>query len=169
LTKKEGVITLFNRLKELLATIEIQKVANNLFSWVLGTLYYEKNKTSEVRSTTLVTGVQLVAAGLVSTLIALFFGEWRTFTPDEISWEAWSGLVFLIFMGSIVAYLAFTWLVTVQPPALVSTHTYVNPVVAVAFGWLIADERISTMQLVALGIVLVGVVTTAVRGKSLPG
>lgn len=88
--------------------------------WVLGTLYNEKNK-QKGHSHFLITGIQLAAAGIVSALIALFFGEWNEFHPREINAEAWGGLAFLIVMGSIVAYLAFTWLVTVQPPALVST------------------------------------------------
>ena len=63
-------------------------------------------------------------------------------------------------MGSIVAYLAFTWLLTVRPPALVSTHTYVNPVVAIIMGWWIANERIAPIQVLALAIILIGVLLT---------
>jgi hypothetical protein len=43
-------------------------------------------------------------------------------------------------MGSLLAYLSFVWLISIKPPAIISTHTYVNPVVAVFLG-LAADKR----------------------------
>jgi drug/metabolite transporter (DMT)-like permease len=49
---------------------------------------------------------------------------------------------------------------TIRPPALVSTHTYVNPVVAVIVGWMIADETFNAMQIVGLVIILLGVLLT---------
>ena len=67
-------------------------------------------------------------------------------------------------MGSLVAYLAFTWLITIRPPALVSTHTYINPIVAVILGWLIADEQLSILQIAALGIILGGMLLTNLPG-----
>ena len=60
-------------------------------------------------------------------------------------------------MGTLVAFLAFMFLVRVQPPAIVSTHTYVNPIVAVIAGWIFVGESIGGPQLLALGMVLLGV------------
>ena len=60
-------------------------------------------------------------------------------------------------MGSIVGFSAFMYLVKRQPPAVVSTHTYVNPVVAVIAGSIMAGEQIGGPQLLALGMVLLGV------------
>jgi drug/metabolite transporter (DMT)-like permease len=60
-------------------------------------------------------------------------------------------------MGSVVAYTAYLWLLTVRPPAVVGTHTYVNPVVAVVLGWIFAQEPVLTSQVVALLVILLGV------------
>ncbi|MFN5829646.1 MAG: EamA family transporter, partial [Bacteroidota bacterium] len=50
---------------------------------------------------------------------------------EAIPLNAWLSLLFLILFGSVVAYLSYIWLLSVRPAALVSTHTYINPIVAV--------------------------------------
>ncbi|MBA4167935.1 MAG: EamA family transporter, partial [Chitinophagaceae bacterium] len=104
--------------------------------------------------------VQLLSAGILSAIVAGFTGEWPALFTTGIPATAWAGLAYLIIMGSLVAYLSFNWLITVQPPAIVSTHTYVNPVIAVAMGWLLVSEPVSGRQLAALGVVLIGVLMT---------
>lgn len=132
--------------------------------WVCGTLYANAH-LPEGSSNITNTGIQLLAAGVFSGLVALARGEWSTFSFSAVSMEAWGGWLYLMVMGSLVAYLAFTWLVTVQPPAIVSTHTFVNPVVAIVMGWLIADEQVTTKQVIALSIAFAGVLLAQV-GKS---
>ena len=127
--------------------------------WVAGSLYGKKINT-ESFSNTMITSIQLIAAGIFSGFLALLAGEWSQFSLQNISSEAWAGLVYLITMGSMVAFLAFTWLMTIRPPALVSTHTYVNPVVAVLAGWLLAGETFTGIQIIGLVIILIGVLLT---------
>lgn len=134
--------------------------------WVVGSLY-ARNKIDHSHSNTLTTGLQLLAAGLFSSLTALCTGEWSRFSITEVPLPAWGGLLYLITMGSLVAYVAFTWLITIRPPALVSTHTYVNPIVAVLIGWAFANEHISWLQVMALLVILVGVLFTNVPNYKL--
>ena len=61
-------------------------------------------------------------------------------------------------MGSLITYMAYIWLLSVRPPALVGTYAYVNPVVAVFLGWLIAGEAITSVQIAALIVILIGVI-----------
>jgi len=136
--------------------------------WVSGTLYANKRiKSGSANFTN--TSIQLLSAGLVSGLIAIGTGEWSTFSVNEVSAKAWGGLGFLVIMGSLVAYLAFNWLITVKSPAIVSTHTYVNPIVAIFIGWLLANERIAFNQIIALGIVLIGVILTQLSKENVAG
>jgi drug/metabolite transporter (DMT)-like permease len=51
--------------------------------------------------------------------------------------------VYLIVFGSLVAFTAYSWLLKHFPPTLVATHAYVNPIVAVLLGWLLAGEEIT--------------------------
>ncbi len=98
--------------------------------------------------------IQMIAAGLFSLMISIISGEYHQINLSTVSAESIWGLAYLIVMGSLVAYLAYVWLITVKPPSLVGTFAYVNPAVAVFLGWLIAHETISTLQVIALCIIL---------------
>lgn len=124
--------------------------------WVLGTLYLGRLKDNDAAP--LANAAWQHTAGAVGCiLIAAFRGDWASFHPSQVPAAAWGGLAWLLLMGTLVAFLAFMFLVRVQPPAIVSTHTYVNPIVAVIAGWLFAGESIGGPQLLALGMVLLGV------------
>lgn len=127
--------------------------------WVIGTLFASRRIKPNAYTLWHPTA-QLLAAGIFAGLIAGLAGEWTVFDFREVSGPSWGGLGFLILFGSLIGYLAYGWLVTVQPPALVSTHTYVNPLVALLMGWLFVGEPIASQQLMALAVALLGVVLT---------
>ena len=61
-------------------------------------------------------------------------------------------------VGSIVAYLSYSWLNANAPPALVSTYAYVNPAVAVLLGWILLGEHVGARTAVAGLAILASVV-----------
>jgi drug/metabolite transporter (DMT)-like permease len=127
-------------------------------SWVLGSLYSKNNPAGT--ATLMSIAQQLSIAGLASFVIATVRGEWSEFSPAEVGVAPLLGLGFLIVFGSVLAYVSYIWLLTVKDAVLVSTHTYINPIVAVIIGWVIAGETISTIQLAGLFVILFGVVLT---------
>lgn len=127
-------------------------------AWVLGSLYSKKNPANH--STFMNIAQQLIVAGIVSFIIAYFRKEWNHFSIIEVPLPAWLGLLFLVFFGSIIAYLSYIWLLSVKPAALVSTHTYINPIVTVIAGWVIANQTINGSQLYGLSVILIGVLLT---------
>lgn len=127
-------------------------------SWVLGSLYSKNNAADQ--STLMNIAQQLIVAGIAAFLIASFRGEWQEFSLAQIPLHSWLGLLFLVFFGSVVAYLSYIWLLSVKPAALVSTHTYVNPIVTVLAGWVISRQAINPKQLTGLLIILTGVLLT---------
>ena len=78
------------------------------------------------------------------------------------------GLLYLIFFGSVVAFTAYTWLLQHIAPTLVSTHTFVNPVVAVLLGWLLAGEAL-TLRLVMATIAILGAIVLIRKGDQQNG
>ena len=124
--------------------------------WVLGALQ-SRRQTNAGHSAVAGAAVQHIVAALGCLPIVLARGEWSAFHPSRVPAAAWLGLAYLVIMGSLVAFMAYMWLMKVQPPAIVSTHTYVNPVVAVIAGWILAGETINLLQVVALAMVLLGV------------
>lgn len=127
--------------------------------WVGGSLYGESRRDKDVPNF-VITCIQLLAAGLCCVLISGATGEWKGFSFSAVPLVSWAGLFYLVIFGSLMAYMAFTWLITVRPPALVSTHTYVNPLVAVLMGWALAGEQFSIFQIGAMIVILVGVLLT---------
>jgi drug/metabolite transporter (DMT)-like permease len=145
-----------------MATIASVVVLFSAVLWVLGSLITKDSKGSS--SSTMNASVQLLAAGIASMIIAFAKSEQVGFSFANVSTEAWGGLIFLIIMGSLLAYLSFVWLLSIKPPAIISTHTYVNPVVAVFLGWLLINEHVNMAQLISLIVILVGILLVNVPG-----
>lgn len=129
-------------------------------SWVLGSLYSKNNPANE--STFMNIAQQLIVAGIASFIIALFKSEWNSFSIQTIPVSAWLSLIYLIVFGSIIAYISYIWLLSIKPAPLVSTHTYINPIVAVVAGSIIANQVINQTQFYGLFIILTGVLFTNV-------
>jgi drug/metabolite transporter (DMT)-like permease len=75
---------------------------------------------------------------------------------SSLSW------VYLVTIGSVVGYTAYTWLLANAPLATVSTYAYVNPVVAILLGVLFRNEHL-TVQILIGAAVVVAAVAVVVR------
>jgi drug/metabolite transporter (DMT)-like permease len=145
-----------------MATIASIVVLFSAMLWVFGSLI-TKDSTGK-SSTVMNASIQLLAAGISSAIVAFCKSEQVGFSFGGVTPQAWAGLIFLIVMGSLVAYLSFIWLISIKPPAIISTHTYVNPVVAVFLGWLLIHESVNIAQLLSLVVILVGILLVNVPG-----
>ena len=76
-----------------------------------------------------------------------------------------AGVLYLIVLGSIVAFSAYIWLLRVSTPARVSTYAYVNPVIAVLLGWALAGEALTTRMIIAATVIVSGVALTTLAPK----
>jgi len=87
-------------------------------------------------------------------LVSAYAGEsW----PQQVSSKSWGALVFLIVLGSLIAYSAYQYLLKTVRPLVASSNTFVNPIVAFAVGIWWAAEHVTTVEIAALGVILVGV------------
>ena len=107
--------------------------------------------------TLVATAYELLAAGVVLCAAGL--------QVERFSGESLASLVYLIVAGSLVAYTAYVWLLANAPVSQATTHTHVNPVVAVLLGWLILQERVTPATLAGAALV-VGSVAAVVRHES---
>jgi drug/metabolite transporter (DMT)-like permease len=149
----KGTGSLFN---DNLKLISFFILITGTIGWAVGSLY-SKYKQVDV-SVTMKAAVQMLSAGIVALLTGLITKEQDNFMVNNISLQSVFALLYLIIMGSLVTYMAYIWLLSVRPPALVGTYAYVNPVVAVFLGWLIAGEAITRQQIIALAVILTGVI-----------
>jgi drug/metabolite transporter (DMT)-like permease len=76
-----------------------------------------------------------------------------------LSWSARSALslAYLIVAGSILGFSAYVWLLTVSTPERVSTYAFVNPIVAVAFGVMLAGEKLTSRIALASAVIVAAV------------
>jgi drug/metabolite transporter (DMT)-like permease len=124
-------------------------------AWTIGSLF---SKYRPASSSLLVNGsIQLLATGIFTGLISLINGEPQNMEWSQVSTPSWLALAYLATMGSIVAYLSYLYLLKMRPAAQVSTYVYVNPIVALLLGALVASEPIGWWQVIALLIILCGV------------
>jgi drug/metabolite transporter (DMT)-like permease len=98
--------------------------------------------------------VQQLCGGLVMLAIGTAVGEWDGIT---ISARSAAAEVYLIAFGSLTAYSAYLYALQHLPIATVSLYAYVNPVIAVILGTLIASEPFTPRLVVAAALVLSGI------------
>lgn len=121
-------------------------------SWAGGSLYSKHHSSKS--SSTIRSAWQMLAAGVAFALLSLLSGEWKGFEWQSVSIGSWLSLLYLIFFGSLAGYSAYVWLLKVRPAIQVSTHAYVNPVIAVLLGVFFANEHMSLLQLSGFVVIL---------------
>ncbi|MDQ3940527.1 MAG: EamA family transporter, partial [Actinomycetota bacterium] len=66
-------------------------------------------------------------------------------------------LLYLIVIGSWVAFTAYVWVLQNAPISKVATYAYVNPVIALFLGWIILAERITPVMLLGATVIVASV------------
>ena len=89
-------------------------------------------------------------------MLSASFGELHPL--PHISLRAALALGYLIVFASLIGFTAFMWLLARMPATRVSSHAYVNPVVAVALGYFLGGETITTRTLLGTALVLASVI-----------
>jgi drug/metabolite transporter (DMT)-like permease len=104
------------------------------------------------------TSYEMLGGGLVMLpLGAVTAGSFSLSSSSVIAW------LYLVTIGSVVGYTAYTWLLAHAPLATVSTYAYVNPVVAIVLGVLFRDEHVTRQILIGAAIVVVSVAVVVRR------
>jgi drug/metabolite transporter (DMT)-like permease len=101
--------------------------------------------------------MQMLSGGLVLVAVGLAAGEGASFSLAAVTTRSWLAWIYLVVAGSMVAYSAYLYLLRTTTPARASTYAYVNPIVAVALGWLLAAETVGLRTVAAMGLTLIAV------------
>jgi len=107
------------------------------------------------------TTFEMAAAAVVFLLLSLATGE----NVEAPSLRSGLAVAYLVVFGSIVAFSAFTYLLSNVSGPLAMSYAYVNPAIAVLLGVVFSDESVSSNMALALPVILLGVaiVTNASR------
>jgi drug/metabolite transporter (DMT)-like permease len=103
-------------------------------------------------------GMEMIAAGVLLAIAGAATGELGNVHPTHVAPAALGAILYLVVFGSLLAYTAYSWLLRNVSTTVVSTHAYVNPVVAVALGAAVLGEPVSGTTIVAGVLVVLSVV-----------
>ncbi len=122
-------------------------------AWAVGSIY--SKRTAFTGSIVTQIGVQMLAGGLAQTFMGLILGEASKLKYDPSGIGA---MLYLIFVGSLVGYTSYIYLISVWPVSKAGTYAYVNPVVAMFLGWLILQEPVTGKMIISAILILAGVI-----------
>lgn len=132
------------------------------FAWAAGSVY--SNRRPIQATTSMASGMQMLAGGSLLLLLALVSGDFKRLNLDNASWVSISAFAYLTLFGSLVTFTAYSWLLNNVTTARAATYAYVNPVVAVFLGWLIASEPLTPKMMLAAAIIVGSVVLITTFG-----
>src|SRR5215475_6008056 len=102
--------------------------------------------------------MQLSLGGVALFIVALLGGEARTFSPMSTSAASLEAALYLILAGSVIGFAAYNWLLKTVPTPLVTTYTFINPVIAVFLGTTILNEPLSASMAFGSLLVVVSII-----------
>lgn len=124
-------------------------------SWSAGSIFSRKAKLPA--APLLSTGMQMIVGGALLLIVAAFRGDFHDFSLLQISGRSFAAMCYLIVFGSLIGYTAYIWLLKNSEPMIASTYAFVNPIIAVFLGWLLAGEHIGLNTLAAAIIIIAAV------------
>jgi drug/metabolite transporter (DMT)-like permease len=133
------------------------------FAWAAGSVY--SNRRPIKTATSLASGMQMLAGGSLLLLLALIAGDLQRLNLAAASWVSLGAFAYLVLFGSLVAFTAYSWLLRNVTTSRAATYAYVNPVVAVLLGWLLASEPLTLRMIVAAAVIVCSVVLITTYGS----
>lgn len=124
-------------------------------SWSFGSTW--SPRVRQPASPMMATAMQQLSGGALLLLLAAALGDFDRFDPSAMTGKAALSFAYLVVFGSLIAYSAYVWLLRHADLAFVSTYTYVNPLVAVLLGWLLAGEPMRPGFALSVAVILAGV------------
>ncbi len=133
-------------------------------SWSFGSIW---SRGRDLPAPFMAAAAQMLCGGLAMCIVGALLGERFDGMPSAHGLAAFA---YLIVFGSIIGFSAYIWLLHHVRPALAGSYAYVNPAIAVALGAWLAGERFGEHELLAMGVILLGVIaiTFAKSSKAAP-
>jgi drug/metabolite transporter (DMT)-like permease len=121
-------------------------------SWAGGSVWLKKRGNDG--NAFLNAGLQMFFGGIWLIPSALLFDD-----ISRVTWsvEAFYSMIYLVLIGSIVAYACYSYVLRKLPMTIVSLYAYVNPIVAVILGWIVLEEKLNLKIGIAIMITVAGI------------
>ncbi|HWJ91435.1 MAG TPA: EamA family transporter, partial [Flavisolibacter sp.] len=123
------------------------------WSWAFGTIYTKKH--AAFFNPYFGLGLQMLISGASLFAVSHITGNFIPFAL--IPWQSWAAIGYLAVFGSVLSFIAYLYALQNLATEQASLYAYINPVVAVFFGWLLLNEPMSTYMVAGVLITLIGV------------
>lgn len=130
-------------------------------SWALGS--FISPRVDLPKDPLVSTAWSLLLGGAILAAGGLIGGEGHDVHVGAFSTKSVLALVYLVVVGSIVAFSCYSWLLANAPISQVSTYAYINPVIAVALGALFLSESVAAATVIGMVLVVASVVVIVRR------
>ena len=138
-----------------LSPIGTAALIGSSIAWAIGSIY--SSKANLPVSILASSGMIMITGGLMLTAISFGLGEYRNLDLLQISGRSLAAQIYLILIITVVGFTDFYWLLRITSASLANTFAYVSPVIAVLLGWVILHEKITTITIIAMIVILIGV------------
>jgi len=131
--------------------------------WTFGSIY---SKNADLpKSVLMSTGAQMLMGSIGLFIVSALTGELVGWDASAVSARSIYGVLYLIFIGSLIGFVAYGWLLQNAPISLVATYAYVNPIVAVLLGYWFGNEALEPRIWLATAIIVGSVMFINSRSK----
>lgn len=124
-----------------------------MLSWSVGTIIIARNKVKINAYNA--TGWQMLLGSFLLMIMTLVSGN--TMPVADIPASTWLAIAYLVFVSSIVAFVAFIYTMKHLEPAIAALYAYINPIVAILIGSVLMNEKLTIDILIGSVITLMGV------------
>ena len=131
-------------------------------AWSFGSIW---SKGRDLPSPFMASAAQMLSGGVAMCVLGALLGERFDGVPTA---HAIGAFWYLVVAGSLAGFSAYIWLLHHVRPALATSYAYVNPAIAVLLGAWLAHERFGMRELVAMGVILLGVLAITVAKAGTP-
>jgi drug/metabolite transporter (DMT)-like permease len=142
------------------STLAVLVLIAGTLCWSIGTLWSRHLPLPRPQHVS--AGLQMLIGGFFLLVLAAASGEFHRVPPAAVllSSRVLVSLAYLVVAGSMCGFSAYVWLLTHDSPTRVSSYAYINPVFALFLGATLAGERLTSLQIAGVVLVLAGVFAT---------
>lgn len=129
-------------------------------AWALGSLLARKLPLARGLMSA---ATQMISGGALMALVSVGLGEPL---PSQLSTKVILSWLYLCLFGSLLAYSAYTFLLRETRPAVATSYSYVNPVIAVLMGHALGGETLGPEVVGALVLIVAATVLVVISKRS---
>jgi len=139
-----------------LSLIGVASLLISSMLWALGSIY--SGRSFLPQNFLLSAGMVTLVGGALLIIPSVLIGEFNLLPSySDIDLNLLISYIFLIFIGTVVPFAEFYWLLKVSTPPVANTFAYIAPIVAVFLGWAILDESVTYLTIIATIVILIAV------------